>query len=541
MQDPKLVAASAIALAVTLFAIFSMRPWARRLGLVDKPNGRKQHRGHIPLIGGLSFFIGTLGGLSYLGYFDGFVTSLMAASALIVVAGALDDASDLSVRARLLVEAGATGLVIAMSGYYVHDLGQLFGADRLGLGMLGIPFTIIAVIGLINAFNMLDGIDGLAATVAMVSIGAIMLFDDSPWSMPGVVFLLQVLFFALIPYLFVNLGWPDGRKIFMGDAGSTLIGFLLAWSLIYMSHERIERLAPVDVLWCVALPVMDTAAVMYRRMRAGRSPFRADRQHLHHLLLDAGLKPRQTLLVMLAFSGLLVFVGYALRRLPEAVSLGMFFAVLAAHVWGTPALLARIRAVWPSPLVGNDVGVAMAFSGNDHEPTFITELARFEDDLFDPGLAHADRRMAVGMTALESDQTDDAASAITPMRTLCVLADSPDAVQLAPIAQQPGTRRPLRIDRMRDRRARTPCHPGVEPFRPGRRCRAGGTPRRRPRRNHFQCIEQPAAADERRPARSGTGARRHTGNLGRDPRRPLSPRARRVRRRWPERRRRHHQ
>ncbi|UNK49942.1 UDP-N-acetylglucosamine 2-epimerase [Lysobacter sp. S4-A87] len=436
MKDPKLVAASAIALAVTLFAIFSMRPWARRMGLVDKPNGRKHHRGHIPLIGGLCFFIGTVVGLSYLGYFDGFVTSLMAASALIVVAGALDDASDLSVRARLIVEAGAAGLVIAMSGYYVHDLGHLIGDDRLGLGMLGIPFTIIAVIGLINAFNMLDGIDGLAATVAMVSIGAIMLFDDSPWSMPGVVFLLQVLFFALIPYLFVNLGWPDGRKIFMGDAGSTLIGFLLAWSLIYMSHERIERLAAVDVLWCVALPVLDTAAVMYRRMRMGRSPFRADRQHLHHLLLDAGLRPREALLAMLALSGLLVFVGYALRNAPEALSLAAFFAVLAAHVWGTPVALKRIRLMWPSSLPGNGVGLVMAFSGSDHEPTFITELARFEDGLLDdhprdPDQAHADR----GRVAPERESPVQAAPGMAPVKTLCVLADSPDAVHIAPIAQ----------------------------------------------------------------------------------------------------------
>ncbi|MFC3816220.1 UDP-N-acetylglucosamine 2-epimerase [Lysobacter sp. GCM10012299] len=432
MKDPKLVAASAIALAVTLFAIFSMRPWARRMGLVDKPNGRKHHRGHIPLIGGLCFFIGTVVGLSYLGYFDGFVTSLMAASALIVVAGALDDASDLSVRARLLVEAGATGLVIAMSGYYVHDLGQLIGPERLGLGMLGIPFTIIAVIGLINAFNMLDGIDGLAATVAMVSIGAVMLFDDSPWSMPGVVFLLQVLFFALIPYLFVNLGWPDGRKIFMGDAGSTLIGFLLAWSLIYMSHERIERLAPVDVLWCVALPVMDTAAVMYRRMRVGRSPFRADRQHLHHLLLDAGLKPRAALLAMLGLSGVLVLVGYALRNVPEAVSLAAFFAVLAAHVWGTPVLLARIRTLWASPLPGNGVGLVMAFGGNDHEPMFVTELARFDD---------VDTSVEGGSNEFHAGAANDGDAAlpdhdVAPVRTLCVLADSPDAVHIAPIAQQ---------------------------------------------------------------------------------------------------------
>src|SRR5262245_13975742 len=116
MRDPKLVAAAAIALAVTLFAIFSMRPWARRIGLVDKPDGRKRHRGHVPLIGGLCFFVGTLVGLSYLGYMDRFVTSLMVGSALIVVTGALDDASDLSVASRLLIEACAVGLVIAMSG-----------------------------------------------------------------------------------------------------------------------------------------------------------------------------------------------------------------------------------------------------------------------------------------------------------------------------------------------------------------------------------------------------------------------------------------
>ncbi|QSX75812.1 UDP-N-acetylglucosamine 2-epimerase [Lysobacter arenosi] len=437
MKDPQLVAASAIALAVTLFSIFSMRPWARRMGLVDKPNGRKHHRGHIPLIGGLCFFIGTVVGLSYLGYFDGFVTSLMAASALIVVAGALDDASDLSVRARLLVEAGATALVIATSGYYIQDLGNLFG-DRLGLGMLGIPFTIIAVIGLINAFNMLDGIDGLAATVAMVTIGAVMLFDDSPWSMPGVVFLLQVLFFALIPYLFVNLGWPDGRKIFMGDAGSTLIGFLIAWSLIYMSHERIERLAPVDVLWCVALPVMDTAAVMYRRMRMGRSPFRADRQHMHHLLLDAGLKPRATLLAMLGLSGLLVLVGYLLRDIPEVVSLVAFFATLGAHVWGTPALLARVRAAMPSSLPGNGVGLATTWGGSDHEPMFVNELARFDDvDTSFDELAKDNRaKDERNNRDAANDDVGDADRGFEPVRTLCVLADSPDAVHIAPIAQQ---------------------------------------------------------------------------------------------------------
>jgi undecaprenyl-phosphate alpha-N-acetylglucosaminyl 1-phosphatetransferase len=262
MDDAKLVAASAIALAVTLFSIFSMRPIARRLGLVDRPDARKRHRGRVPLIGGLCFFFGTIAGLLYLGYIDRFVASLLVPCALIVMTGLVDDIHDLSVRSRLVIQSCAAGLVIAASGVYLDHTGQLFGSHGFDLGALGIPITIVAIIGLINAFNMLDGIDGLAASLAMVSIGSIMLFSGAGLPTLGVMLLLQVLFASLIPYLFVNLGWPDGRKIFMGDAGSTLIGFLLGWSLIFLSHKGVQRIAPVDALWCVALPVMDTLAVM---------------------------------------------------------------------------------------------------------------------------------------------------------------------------------------------------------------------------------------------------------------------------------------
>ena len=116
MENARIVAASAIALAATLFAIFSMRPWARRVGLVDRPSGRKQHVGRVPVIGGICFFVGTLVGLGYLGYVDRFVMSLMMGSALIVAIGVADDISHLSVRTRLLVEAAIVGLVILSTG-----------------------------------------------------------------------------------------------------------------------------------------------------------------------------------------------------------------------------------------------------------------------------------------------------------------------------------------------------------------------------------------------------------------------------------------
>ena len=332
MDDAKLVAASAIALAVTLFSIFSMRPLARRLGLVDRPDARKCHRGRVPLIGGLCFFLGTTAGLLYLGYIDRFVASLLVPCALIVMTGAVDDLHNLSVRSRLVIQTCAAGMVIAATGVYLDYTGQVFGTGGLNLGLIGIPVTIVAVIGLINAFNMLDGIDGLAARLAMVSIGAIMLFANADWPTLGVMLLLQVLFASLVPYLFVNLGWPDGRKIFMGDAGSTLIGFLLGWSLIFLSHRGIQRVAPVDALWCVALPVMDTLGVMARRVRKRLSPFKPDRQHLHHLLQDTGCSPRTTLAAIVVSSGVLSLVGYALRNAPEIVSGGVFVVLLGLYV-----------------------------------------------------------------------------------------------------------------------------------------------------------------------------------------------------------------
>lgn len=242
MLDEKLVAAGAIALAVTLFSIFSMRPLARKLGLVDKPDGRKRHSGRIPLIGGLCFFVGTLVGLCYLGYVDHFVMSLVTGATLVMVTGLVDDFHNLSVRSRLVVEISVVGWVIAISGFYIDDIGPLLGNHGLKLGLLGIPFTIVAVIGLINAFNMLDGIDGLAAATAMISIVAMLAFGDFTGPSLGALMLLQILFASLIPYVCVNLGWPDGRKIFMGDAGSTLLGFLLAWSLVYLSHGTVARL-----------------------------------------------------------------------------------------------------------------------------------------------------------------------------------------------------------------------------------------------------------------------------------------------------------
>jgi len=341
-MNDKFVAASAIAVAVTLATIFWLRPLARRIGLVDTPDGRKRHRGKVPVIGGLCFFAGTIAGLAYFGYVGPFVAGLLVGGMVIVLLGMLDDLYDLRPGTRLLIQAGAVVLVMAATGVYVYSAGELFGGGEVRLLWLGVPFTVVAVVGLVNAFNMLDGIDGLAGGLAMVSIAAIFAFSGGQWPMPSVLLVLLLLGAALVPYLLVNLGWPDGRRIFMGDAGSMLIGFVLAWSLVYLS-QRGDVLAPVDVLWCVALPVMDTLAVMYQRMRKGMSPFKADRRHLHHMLLDAGLSPRRTLVLIVVFGVALAAWGYAMRDIAEGLSLAAFLGILAAYMLHAPQGIARLR------------------------------------------------------------------------------------------------------------------------------------------------------------------------------------------------------
>lgn len=407
MPDATLVAAGSVALTVTLVAIFSLRPLAPRLGLVDRPNERKCHRGRVPLIGGLCFFLGLVAGFSAMGIADTFVVSLLAITGLILLTGLMDDMYELSVRSRLAVQVSSAALMIAATGVHIDSLGVLFGSTELRLHALGIPLTVIAVVGLINAFNMLDGIDGLAGGLAMVSILAILAFaSGTGWPTLGVVLLLQLLLVVMVPYLGVNLGWPDGRKIFMGDAGSTVIGFLLAWSLVYLSQHEVGRIAPVDVLWCVAIPVMDTVGVVVRRLRVGRSPFKPDRQHLHHLVIDAGYSPRAALGLILGAGLFLATVGMALRDVPGLLNVAIFGGILALYVTQLPLALRWLRSLHAQPVSAD--AVVAAFGA-------------------DPVLSFD------GAAPFLAQETIGGAHAV---RALCVLGESHDAIRIGPVARQ---------------------------------------------------------------------------------------------------------
>ncbi len=316
------VGASAIGLCVLV-------PISKPVGLLDYPDSRKRHAFATPLVGGLSIFVGVIAGWLWLGQIQRFNDILLATACVLVVLGAIDDRYGLRVSVRVAVQVVATLIVIASTGVYVHSLGILHGYE-LTLGWLGIPFTLLAVVGLINAFNLMDGIDGLAGCLALVSAGAITLLMAPHMSASSTVIVL-LLAAALYPFLMSNLGLLGRKaKVFLGDSGSVVLGYLIAWTLIVLSQSSPRNISPGLVLWCVALPVMDTLAVIYRRLKRGVSPFTPDRTHIHHLLMNAGMGPRRTLVCLVAFAMVLPFVGALVHDRLGAIANLVAFVVTAA-------------------------------------------------------------------------------------------------------------------------------------------------------------------------------------------------------------------
>ncbi|HEY8228967.1 MAG TPA: MraY family glycosyltransferase [Rhodanobacteraceae bacterium] len=325
------LSACVVSLGASALGLCVLVPISRPFGLLDYPDARKRHGFATPLVGGLSIFVGMLAGWMWLGQAQHFDDVVLGTACMLVLLGAIDDKYGLRVSVRVVVQVLAILIVIATTGMYVHSLGRLHGHELM-LGWLGIPFTVLAVIGLINAFNLMDGIDGLAGCLALVSAGAIALLVpvSAPAPLAVIVFLLAA---ALYPFLLSNLGLLGRRaKVFLGDAGSVVLGYVIAWTLIALSQDDPRRISPGLVLWCVAVPVMDTLAVVYRRLKRGESPFTPDRTHIHHLLMNAGLGPRPTLVCLVAFAAALPFVGRVIHGRLGAIANMVAFAVVVM-IW----------------------------------------------------------------------------------------------------------------------------------------------------------------------------------------------------------------
>lgn len=326
-----------------LVAIAALRPLAGVVDLIDRPKGHKAHEGEVPVIGGLAMLLGLLVGVGVTPaeYQPGF--SFAAACSILIIVGLVDDRFDISPWARLPVHAAAALFALKGAGLMVTQLGDPFGTGTVILEPVwSHALTLVLIMGAINAFNMLDGMDGLAGATALVGFG-LFAFTSSADGLGAMTFLSLIGIGVVAAFLVFNVPALYNRsfRCFMGDAGSTLLGFVLAWLCIAVSQDPSSSLGSVAVLWFVAMPIYELVWTMLRRLSRGRSPFRPDREHFHHLLQSAGFSVRGAFGVYVTLCVLIGVTGLVLAEVFEVSDALMFGAF---HLVGVGIVMLMYRA-----------------------------------------------------------------------------------------------------------------------------------------------------------------------------------------------------
>jgi len=324
-------------LFATIIFILVLYPCALKIGFTDKPDPRKQHKEPTPPIGGIAIFLATLVTLLFNDINLPHQTAFIFAMTLLVVVGVIDDHRGLGVKIRLIAQIVAGLIMAEIADIKVTELGDLLGFGSINLGIYSTAFTVFAVVGGINAFNMIDGIDGLAGGLTLISIVTIALLSwfSEHWIL---YYFCSIFIGAIIAFLLFNLrifGRTRGA-IFLGDSGSTLLGYTVCWLAISASQGEAGIITPTLVLWIIALPLYDSICIMSRRMQRGQSPFTPDREHLHHILPLEGFTINATVIVLLTFSLLLSLSGLTasfLFGISDRLLFISFLLLFAGYYW----------------------------------------------------------------------------------------------------------------------------------------------------------------------------------------------------------------
>ena len=280
---------TAFLVTLALTPLFKQR--AARWRLVDLPDTRKLHSGAMPLVGGLAM------GIAFLAVYA--VTrpvadpsqflAIGAAIALTLIGGALDDRGELRITLKFGFQIFAAAVLATWGGTVLTHFGNLMTGNLFTLGRWSLPLTIVCIVGLMNAINMSDGLDGLAGSLVLAAClgfgyaaGA-----GGDAAMFTVICLAAGAIAAFLVYN-ARSPWGGSASVYMGDAGSLLLGLLVGWFAIRLAMAERPSLAPITAVWILALPLADMGTIMARRMLRGRNPFVGDRQHLHHIMLALG-------------------------------------------------------------------------------------------------------------------------------------------------------------------------------------------------------------------------------------------------------------
>lgn len=331
---------SLLLIALSVFAVVVVlippgRWLALKIGLVDAPGGRKQHDDAVPPIGGLVIFPVFMASVMLMGGDPAVYGPLFIALIMILVTGAIDDFMPLHAWLKFSVQLSASALVVVFGGAQIENLGNMFGFGEIHLGWGAVPFSIAAVALLVNSINLMDGLDGLAAGKGFVVLGWLVLACLIAGEPEGAVMMMPLLG-ALAGFLVYNMRHPmrDKASVFLGDAGSTGLGLVLAWFCIALTQQSEPVLVPISVAWIVALPVMDACGQFYRRVREGRHPFAPDRGHFHHHFIHAGVPVGRSTAMILLLGFVLGGIGYfsIYAGVPQAVMTLGWIALLFSHM-----------------------------------------------------------------------------------------------------------------------------------------------------------------------------------------------------------------
>lgn len=324
---------------VVTFVLFRIGiKYAHKIGLLDKPGGRKTHEGAIPLIGGL-VIIPVFAALVYSSglHVQTFLGALFGGVALLLVVGIMDDKFHIHPWVRFVIQIWLACYVVVFCDANILSLGNLWGFGDVWMGdFFGKVFSATCFVLLMNAINLLDGMDGLAGGFLAIVLGWLMVIAY----MSGATIYFWSMLFLLVPiigFLFFNARYPFHKKanVFLGDAGSLSLALIVGWFAIQMAKSPDPIMPPVVIIWIMTLPIMDTFAIFFTRKKQGRSPFSADRLHAHYKIQDKGIEPQIVAPMLWIFAAVTGGIGYIGIQMgvPEYVLLYSWSAILLGYTY----------------------------------------------------------------------------------------------------------------------------------------------------------------------------------------------------------------
>lgn len=337
------------ALVITLISIPPIVSMAQLKGFYAMPNGRTSHKNATPYLGGVAVFNGLILSVVLIGGI-GFgldLTYLIAGLIIMLFVGLKDDILSINPTKKLLGQLIACGIVVILGDMRIDHFHGILGITMIPY-VASVAFTLFVFIVIINGLNLIDGIDGLAS-----GIGILITSSLGIWFWMADVIPYSILSFSLAgslaAFFYFNV-FSRKNKIFLGDAGSLIVGLVIAVLTIqFLEHQTyavkgaVIHSAPAVAFGILIVPLFDTLRVFSLRISQGRSPFSADRQHIHHVLLDLGHSHFKSTLIILFANVIFIFVSIGLQRIGFYYLMSLLLILATSMSYFTVLLLRRKR------------------------------------------------------------------------------------------------------------------------------------------------------------------------------------------------------